>query len=38
MKNFEEARGSRDGENVIVSVRLTEVSGELVIVGFVCNF
>lgn len=38
MKNFEEVRGLRDGENVIVLVRLIEVLGELVIVGFVCNF
>lgn len=37
MKNFEEARGSRDGKIVTVSIRLTKVSGELVIAGFVCN-
>ena len=28
MKNFEEARGSRDGKIVTVSVRPTEVSGD----------
>lgn len=30
MKNFEGARGSRDGKVVTVSTRLTEMSGELV--------
>lgn len=31
MRNFEEARGSRDDKTVTVSVKLTTVSGELVI-------
>lgn len=38
MKNFEEAKGSRDGKIVTVSTRLTKISGELFIVGFVWNF
>lgn len=31
MKNFEGARGSRDGKVVTMSTRPTEMSGELVI-------
>lgn len=38
MKNFEEAKGLRDGKIVTVLTRLTKVSGKLVIAGFVCNF
>lgn len=38
MKNFEEAKGSRDGKIVTVSTRLTKVSGELVIADFICSF
>ena len=38
MKNFEEARGLRDDKLVTVSIRLTKISGELVIVVSVCSF
>lgn len=38
MKNFEEARDLRDDKIVTVSIRLTKVSGELVIVVSVSSF